>query len=80
MEKWFNAPQKLFSGRRQRLPRYVSQTAALGATEYACKRMLKISSMTHPSSVIATIFGIACVLSLCCITAPAYAWWMKGTR
>lgn len=40
--------------------------------------MFKIFFMTHPSAVIATIFGVACVFSLCCITAPAYAWGDEG--
>ena len=40
--------------------------------------MFKNSFMTHPSAVIATIFSVACVLSLCCITAPAYAWGDEG--
>jgi hypothetical protein len=31
MEEWFNAPQKLFGGRRQYLPRYVRQTVVHSA-------------------------------------------------
>ncbi len=38
------------------------------------------SVMTYSSNVIAAVFGVACLLSLFCITAPAYAWGMKGTR
>ncbi len=36
------------------------------------------SVMTYSSNVIAAVFGVACLLSLFCITAPAYAWGDEG--
>ena len=36
------------------------------------------SVMTYKSNIIAKVIGVTCVLSLCCITAPAYAWGDEG--
>lgn len=36
------------------------------------------SVMTYSSNVIAAVFGVACLLYLFCITAPAYAWGDEG--
>ena len=30
--------------------------------------------MTHPSKVIAALFGAICIVCLCCLKEPAHAW------
>ena len=34
--------------------------------------------MTHPSKVIAALFGAICIVCLCCLTEPARAWGDEG--